>query len=367
MTCRLCDGRIVLGVKLNPQPKAETYTQDKVDNPLYPVDLYICLDCGHVQQKDAIEGLWENYTYRSEGPMGKHFDDVSEWLSTSYDLQGLAVDIGSNDGAFLKRFKNKGMRVLGFDPAVEIAAEATRDGITTIPKPFTASLVDGKASLVTAFNVFAHTNDLRGMVEGVKAVLQPGGLFVFEAQYWMDVVNKMLIGTIFHEHMSHHAITPLVRFLKTCGLELIDVERNEVQGGSIIGICTHSGEMSPKVEKLVQTEKDRGILEPYIMKEFSMRLESLKSRNWGTISGFGAARSASTFIRQLNLDVDVIFDDHPQKVGKFQADGVQVIPTKELYSRLPKKCGIFAWVHEKNIRDKFHEYERRGGKFLRMN
>src|SRR6266851_10123887 len=143
-TCRLCDsGRVELVVKLEPIPLSENYTLDSESGkkaPRFPVDVYMCADCGHVQQLDVVDSksLWESYTYYSGEAKGmpEHFEQVAAKIRKLYQppAGSLVVDIGSNDGSLLLPFKKAGFRVLGIDPAREIARQATESGIETIPE-----------------------------------------------------------------------------------------------------------------------------------------------------------------------------------------------------------------------------------------
>ena len=131
----------------------------------------------------------------------------------------MVLDIGSNDGTLLKFFKNKGLRVLGVDPAEEIANNATKEGIETIPKFFNLNLAKeilqkyGSPKIITANNAFAHMDNLDEIMKGIKMLMDKGSIFVFEVSYLIDVVDKVLLGTIFHEHHSYHSVTPLNIFL----------------------------------------------------------------------------------------------------------------------------------------------------------
>lgn len=256
-TCRLCDSENVeLVVKLEPIPLSENYCIDSETGrnaDRYPVDLYMCTACGHVQQLDVVDAkcLWENYTYCSGNAKGmpEHFHDVCQSILSKYSLpeNSLVIDIGSNDGSLLKPFKQAGCNVLGIDPAIEIANQATRNGIETIPELMSLDIAKqlrekrGASQVVLCFNAFAHADNLGEMVEAIKTLMAPEGVFVFEAQYLVDIIDRVLIATIFHEHMSHHSVKPLSYFLDSHGLELIDVQRVPIQHGSILGTVQLKG------------------------------------------------------------------------------------------------------------------------------
>src|SRR5262249_27598576 len=148
-------------------------------------------------------------------------------------------DVGSNDGVLLAEFKKRGTKVLGVDPAENLADDATVRGLPTITSFFTPgtarqiAAAHGPTSLVTANNVFAHTDDVGGFVDAVKALLAPDGVFVFEVQYLKDLVEKNLFDIIYHEHLCYYHVTPLVPFFDRLGLQIIGVDRVPTHGGSI--------------------------------------------------------------------------------------------------------------------------------------
>jgi hypothetical protein len=394
--CRLCSGRkLERVVQLAPIPLAEKYTttdQPNGDGELYPVDLYMCLACGHVQILDVIdsEALWDDYTYHSGQTRGivEHFEEVAENLVSRHGPPpgSLVIDVGSNDGSLLRPFQRRGFRVLGIDPAREIACKATASGIPTIPACLTPDLArkirdeHGPAAVITAFNVFAHADDLNGMTASIRDMLAPDGVFQFEAQYLLDIVDKLLLGTIFHEHMSHHSLKPMKHFLERHGMELIDVERNSIQKGSIIGTAQPAGGPRPvrsTVGELLALEAERRLDRPDTVRQFGHRLARLKQQvdelkaDWErrglTVAGYGAARSGPTLIVQFGLEQTIryILDDHPQKVHKYSpGHHIPVVPTEELYRRMPDYVVILAWIHARKIVTTNRQYLERGGRFV---
>jgi hypothetical protein len=393
--CRLCSSPDVeLVIALEPVPLAEKYTTpDEVDAAeTYPLDVYMCKSCGHVQLLDVIdsETLWDDYTYHSGQTQGivDHFKDVADGIINKFRPApgSLVVDIGSNDGSLLRPFREAGFKVLGIDPAKQIAARATASGIETLPELMTVGLADniraerGPASVITAFNVFAHADDMSGIAEGIRRMLAPDGVFFFEAQYLMDIVDKMLLGTIFHEHMSHHSLKPLQTFLARHGLELVDVERVNIQKGSIIGTVQLKGgrrQVQPAVHELLALEEERKLCQVETVKGFATRLEANKKKmiallaEWKhlgkTVAAYGAARSGPTFIVQFGLGgaLQCMFDDHPQKVNKLSpGDRIPVVPTSELSVRKPDYVVILAWVHAKKIVANNRKFLEDGGAFV---
>ncbi|MCE9616091.1 MAG: class I SAM-dependent methyltransferase [Lentisphaerae bacterium] len=394
--CRLCLGRnLDLVVKLEPIPLASHYAAERAapaDDALYPTDLYLCRDCGHVQILDIIDPavLWEDYAYRSGQTKGilDHFEAVAASVIARHHppAGSLVVDIGSNDGSLLRPFKRRGHRVLGVDPVRYIAAEATASGIETVPEGMTPALAKriverhGPASVVTAFNVFAHAPDMGAMAQSIHDLLAPDGVFLFEAQYLLDIVDHVLLGTIFHEHMSHHSVAPMQRFLARHGMELIDVERVSIQRGSIIGTAQRRGgprPVQPSVAAHLALERERGLDRPEALQEFGARLGRLRqdmdrlraewTRRGATVAAYGAARSGPTLIVQFGLGglIDCIFDDHPQKVNRFSPyHRIPVLPTRTLMERKPDYVIILAYLHARSIVASNRAYLEQGGHFV---
>jgi len=209
--CRLCASRdLELVVPLGPTPIADDYVPASRLNekqPIFPLDLYLCCACGHVQLLDVVDPniLFGNYVYVTSisTSLVEHFREYTDEVlrRANAPAGALVIDVGSNDGSLLKFFKQRGMRVLGIDAAREIAKQATESGIETLGAFFTPDLArtikqtHGAATIVTANNVFAHADDLGGMAEGIRELLAPDGIFVFEVSYMVDIVEKLLFDT----------------------------------------------------------------------------------------------------------------------------------------------------------------------------
>jgi len=395
-TCRLCDSpNVELVVKLQPIPLSENYCDNAESGRTaarYPVDLYMCADCGHVHQLDVVDSksLWDSYTYYSGDAKGmpEHFREVAQKIIKTYAPPegSLIIDIGSNDGSLLRPFKDSGYSVLGIDPASEIARMATESGIETYPELMTLPLASkirnerGPASVVCMFNAFAHADNMGEIADSIHTMLAEDGIFVFEAQYLLDIIDRVLIATIFHEHMSHHSVKALTIFFARHGLELLSVDRVPIQHGSLVGVVQLKGgrrKPDASVQQLLDLEAARKLDKIETLKQFGATIDNLRERTtalaseWKrkglSVAGYGAARSGPTLISQLGLRgvIEYIVDDHPQKVGKFSSgDGIPILPTSELCKRMPTYTVILAWVHAVKIIETNHEFLAKGGRFV---
>ena len=280
------------------------------------------------------------------------------------------------------------MRVQGIDPAREIAASATSSGIPTLPDFFTPALArklraEGwQPSLILANNVFAHADDLHGIVDGVAHLLEPNGVFAFEVSYLLDVCEKTLFDTIYHEHLSYHTVKPLVGLFERHGMELIDAVRVDSHGGSLRGIAKLKGGRVPKqprIEQLIAEEQRLGLHGPGAYQklfadiqqrkmELTALLRQLKGQG-KRVAGFGAPAKATTLMFHFGLGPDTleyIIDDSPLKQGFFSpGHHIPVVPSSHLYDgHRPDHVLILAWNFADSIMKKHEAFARAGGTFI---
>ncbi len=393
--CRLCHSSdLELALSLEPTTIADHYiAKDDLDKQQekFPLDLYLCNSCSHLQMLDFIspEILFRNYVFETSSSRGliDHFRDASEKISAYFQIDNTFIlEIGSNDGSMLRFFRDKGCRVLGIDPAREIARKATESGIETLPEFFNLSLAGqikqnyGLASAVIANNVFAHVNELEDVVHGVRKVLSPQGIFTFEVSYLPDIVDKMLFDTIYHEHLSYHSLSPLIPFFKRNGLELFDTERITTKGGSIRGFVQLDGEdrkISERLTELLENEKRIGLTKIDYFKAYEDKINTARDnvaefingikKQGKSIAGYGISPTANTLLYHFRLGecLDFIVDDNPSKQGLYTAGHhIPILSSAELNKTRPDYTIILAWNYSSPIKAKNKEYLRQGGRFI---
>ncbi len=358
----------------------------------YPLELALCRVCGHLQLLDTIdpEVLFADFIYVSASSPGliDHFQKMAERLIARFELApaSLAVDIGSNDGTLLRFLKERGLRVLGVDPAREIARQATESGVLTWPNFFTKDLAVrikrefGPAAIVTANNVFAHSDNLADMADGIGQLLAPDGVFVFEVAYLVDLIQQKVFDSVYHEHLSYHAVKPLVSFLRRHGMELLDVERVATKGGSLRATAQLIGgprAASKSVAELVALEEKMGLDKPETFRAFAAEIDAAKSAllrlltelraSGKTVAGYGASPTVTTLLYHFGLSpfIDFIVDDNPLKHGLFSpGHHIPVYPSQALYERKPDYVVVLAWRFAGLILKKHQAFLDQGGRFI---
>ena len=380
---------------MTPTPVADHYLPaDRSDEiqRTYPLDLYMCTECGHVQLLDVVDPsyLFSEYVYKSSVSLGllKHFADYADMIMEYVPLseKSCVLDIGSNDGSFLKELKSRRVKVLGVDPARAIASEATASGIETIPSFFNSVLAReirndrGPMHVISANNVFAHSDELSDMAEGIRELLADDGVFVFEVSYLVDIVEKYLFDTVYHEHLCYHTVKPLKVFFSLHGMELIDIQRIPTKGGSIRVIVQLAGgprEVAPIVEELITKEVAEGYDQLSVYQKFAADIQSAKHelldyldvliKQGKVICGFGASATVTTLLYHFELTdkLEFIMDDNPVKQKTFSPGcHIPVLSPSEGFSKNPDHVVLLAWNYWKPITEKYQDFRDKGGGYI---
>lgn len=375
-SCRLCTshslqkfvdfGNVPLGNNLRKSSEAAKASSR------YPLQVNTCPKCGHFQLAHAVspQVLYaNNYTYLSGtgASFREHFKNYADWATQVLRLnkKSFIVDIGSNDGTCLKQFQNKGLKVLGVDPAIEPAKIAKKNGVETIVSFFdlktARSIRDeyGKADFITSHNVLAHVDDLKETFLAVKFLLKKDGWFCFEVGYFKRVLENTLFDTIYHEHIDYHHASPLVLHLKSLGFDIVEISENDVQGGSIRILCRNSddGAVQKDAAKFLQDEMKSIIHDRDFVNQWPSNVHkicrNIETTIWGhkrakkSVAGYGAPTKATLLMDLANLsdkNIDFVVEDNPLKVSRYlPGSGIGIKNPEELLVKKPDVVLIFAW------------------------
>lgn len=374
-TCRLCGGRdLHLALPLPATPIADDYVAAErrhEPQPCFPTDLWLCLGCGHVQLLDVVdpEDIYREYLYvtrSSPGLVDYYRRYADEVLAAERPAAGaLVVDIGSNDGALLRAFRERGCRVQGIDPARAIAAQASAEGIPTIPEFLTPDsartliAAQGRARIATANNIVANVDELAGFFATVETILAPDGTFVLETGYWGGIVDNLLFDTIYHEHLSYFSLLPMQRFLAGTALQVVDVQLTPSKGGCIryhLGFRAAGRTPGPRVAALAAQEQARGLHGVAEAARFRQLVEAAGAACREALDralaagrrvvGYGASNTTTTLLYAFGLGPHhtCLVDDNPLKHGRFSPGlHLPVVPSNLLERDPPDLVVVNAW------------------------
>ncbi len=374
--CRLCgSANLAQVLSLTPTPLANAFRPPDVPaaaQSAYPLDLYLCADCGHLQLGHVVDPgiLFSEYVYVSgTSPVFvRHFEDYADDMLRRLPTGAppRVFEIGSNDGTFLKAFQTRGATVLGVDPARKIAAAADAAGVPTLSGFFDAAMAEtararlGAADIVVANNVCAHIDDLAGVVTAVAGLLAPDGLFAFEVSYRKDVLDGTLFDTIYHEHLDYHAVRPLAGFLARCGLHMIDVVRVPTHGGSVRVVAAKAGSAhrpTDAVAAAIAAEEEAAMFDAATYGAFGETIQHAGAALRGVlaeassagrrVAGYGAPAKATTLMHHFGLGGNAlcyVVDDSPWKQGLMcPGFDLEVVPSQRLQDDPADDILVLAW------------------------
>ena len=345
--CRLCESSKL--IELLDIGKVNNYTANTGIslrknapslNSRSPLTLYLCQMCSNIQLGEVFnpEFLYSNFQYESKITLGleSHFSSLAGEIRSILNIKknDVVLDVGSNDGSFLKNF-NGYAKIIGIEPGKKLAEKANAQGIFTLNKFFNIDLAFEirkkykKAKVIFCANTIANLDNLDEIFEGFKLALSKDGYLILETQSGVDVINKFLIDTIYHEHLNYFTVTALKKFAFKKGFRIDCIQHHGQKGGSIRVWLTHRENlMKPKfrvneIGTLLRLE--RSLKDFFKVKaDLSRKVNKIKSEIQsiqGDIVCFGSSVGSNTLLNLFfsGKKIRLILDDNP-KVGKLPFD-----------------------------------------------
>jgi SAM-dependent methyltransferase len=360
--------------------------------PRFPLAVAYCARCHLVQLTRTVEpeALFGEYVYFSSysDHFLAHARDMAEALVRRFTLGSRArvLEVASNDGYLLQFFQARGVRVLGVEPARNVAAVAQSRGIPTLPQFFGPDVVDaivgdfGRADVLVGNNVLAHVPGINAFLAAVGACLAPYGAAVFEFPYLGDLLARTAFDTIYHEHVFYYSVAAVVGLAARAGLEIFDVERQRVHGGSLRVFLQHAGArpVEPTVGRLADEECATGLTSATRYASFSHDVERLRGelvsllrrlRGEGRrLAAYGAPAKGTVLLNTCGIGTDLLeftVDRSPHKQGRL-VPGVRVPirPPEDLLTEMPDFTLLLPWNLTDEIVQQQAAYLRKGGAFI---
>lgn len=396
--CRFCNAELnQTFVDLGMSPLCETYPSSEEfprGEVYYPLHVYVCTECFLVQleEYEKAENIFSDYPYFSSYSDSwlKHAENYCNEMRTRLRLKAdsLVVEVASNDGYLLQCFVQRGIRVLGIEPAANVAKVAVEKGVPTLVKFFGTTLAKelapkiGGSDLVLGNNVLAEVPDLNDFVEGLKILLKPEGVLTLEFPHLLQLIECNEFDTIYHEHFSYFSLLSTSKILAAHGLKVYDVDELPTHGGSLrIYACrmesaTHKVE--PIVDAVLAKEVKAGLNVPSGYQGFAVQVKQTKfelldflvtaARQGKRVAGYGAPGKSATLLHYCGIGKDLIeytVDRSPHKQGRFlPGSHIPIYEPDRIRETKPDYVVILPWNLKTEIVEQLQFIREWGGRFV---
>lgn len=394
--CRICDHMVHEFFDFGRQPLSDSFMipgADSREEFFFRLATGICENCTMVQLMEEVPRdsmFHEDYPYHSSGSafMRAHFEEFAKrLLATELTADDpFVVEMGCNDGVMLSTLAAAGVRHLGVEPSSGVAELAAAKGIRVRTSFFEESTArdvlgkEGPADVIYAANTLCHIPYMDSILTGVKALLAPTGVFVFEDPYLGDIIERTSFDQIYDEHFFFFTARSVQTMASLHGLELVDVERLTVHGGEVRYTLARAGARTPSaaVAELLAEEARRKVAELSTLEKFGERVNTIREdlvallgrlrEEGATVVGYGATAKSATVNNFCGIGPDLIpyiSDSTPAKQGRLTPGAhIQVRDHKAFSDPYPDYALLFAWNHADEIMAKEREFSAAGGRWI---
>ena len=315
--------------------------------------------------------------------MTKHFEQFSNFLKKNYiKNNSKIIEIGSNDGTFLKNFKNSNLEYIGFEPSGNVASIANKNGINTINAFFGKNSLKliksfkNKTNLIFAANVICHIPNLIEVIETIDELLTSDGVFIFEEPYMGSMFKKVSYDQIYDEHIFMFSATSVKKIFNLFDFELIDIFKQQTHGVSMRYVVARKNKIkvSNNVKRILDNEKVNNLdnIESCLL--FKKNCENSKKKlnskinkihNAGKrIVGYAATSKSTTILNYCGIGndkIDYICDTTPEKIGKYSPGmHIPIVSIEKFRKDNPDVAYLFAWNHKNEILNKEKLFTKKG-------
>ena len=395
--CRLCKSKkLEIVVDLGEQYLTGIFPQKKEEKITKgPLILVFCHECNLVQLMHSynLDELYgDNYGYRSglNRSMVEHLQSKITSIVKTLDLneKDIVVDIGSNDGTTLSFYPEGKNLLVGFDPAAEKFKHYYRKDVNLITDYFSKKLFfqkfgdDAKAKIITSIAMFYDLESPLDFVKQIECILADDGIWHFEQSYMPVMLQINAYDAICHEHLEYYALKQIKWMTDRAGLKIINIEFNQVNGGSFAVTAAKQNAKYPACDELIQEilkkEQSLGLdtIVPYQSFQdgiFQHREELLSvlrqiRKDGNLILGYGASTKGNVVLQFCGIDdhlIPGIAEVNEDKFGCFTpGTNIPIISESEAKAMAPDYFLVLPWHFKENLIAREHDYLNNGGKMI---
>ena len=359
-----------------------------------PLELIFCEKkyCGLLQLKHTAsrESLYKEYWFRSglNEKMVDALKDITKSVEKRISLSenDIVLDIGCNDGTLLRSYQSK-VRLVGFEPASNLVNEASKDTDLIINNffsffEFVQHFPNERIKVITSVAMFYDLEDPNSFVSDIVNCLDQDGIWVIQMAYLIPMLELNAFDNIVHEHLEYWSLKSVKRLLEEYGLEIFDVELNDVYGGSFrIFVKTKKNDklnIQNSVDEFLKKEDEFGLEKKETYLDFANRVNSLKNKlndfikeeisNGKSIYAYGASTKGNTLLQFYNLNNKLISkaaDRDSKKFGKMTiGSNIPIISEEQARDEKPDYFLVLPWHLVDFFKERENAFLKNGGKFI---
>ena len=403
-SCRICGSKNLTSVLnlgdqyfANYSPKSNDVVPFEEKIPLELVRCDKSIDpksCGLVQLRHTTPPnlMYDRYFYRSgiNQTMTNNLNEIAKQAISKIKLNpnDIVIDIGCNDGTLLQNYKELPIRSVGFDPAKNMVQFSKQTGATIITEFFSAeefikNYGSEKAKIITSIAMFYDLENPNQFVDDISKILHPDGIWILELSYLPLMLSQNAFDTIVHEHLEYYHLDPLEFLLAKFNLRVVDIELNDINGGSFRVTVQHKersvdNKSLEHITDIREKEKNLSLHTNQRFDDFITKINNEKDKlitfiknevsAGKTIHGYGASTKGNTLLQFYNLDkklIQFIADRNPDKWGrKTIGTNISIISEEESHSMNPNYFLILPWHFINEFKEREKSYLKNGGKLL---
>ena len=396
--CRICQNKNLKHILRLGNQYLVDFLDNKEDvNYVAPLELVLCSKkdngCGLLQLRHTVppDLLYRKFWYKSgvNQTIRNDLEDIVRKVEEKIDLHDddFVIDIGANDGTLLRFYKNSSLKLIGFEPATNLLEEANSGTFKIFneyfnSKTFEESFGDKKAKIITSISIFYDLDNPHDFVEDITKILDENGIWILQMNYLVTMLENFAFDNIVHEHLEYYSLQSLEHLLDKHGLEVFDVEQNNINGGSIRAFIkfknSNKFSVSKRVNDVIAYEKKIKLSDEKTYLDFAEKIKSLKQQTCKFIKDeinngkkfyvYGASTRGNTLLQYYGLNLQFIqgaSERNPAKWGKYIVGSmIPIISEEQARLEKPDYFLVLPWYFADEFVSRERKFLEDGGKFL---
>ena len=396
--CRICQNNNLKHILTLGNQYLVDFLDNKEDiDYVAPLELVLCskndMGCGLLQLKHTVppDLLYRKFWYKSgvNQTIRNDLEDIVRKAEEKIDLHDddFVIDIGANDGTLLRFYKNSSLKLIGFEPATNLLEEANSGTFKIFneyfnSKTFEESFGDKKAKIITSISIFYDLDNPHDFVEDITKILDENGIWILQMNYLVTMLENFAFDNIVHEHLEYYSLQSLEHLLDKHGLEVFDVDQNNINGGSIRAFIkfknSNKFSISKRVNDVIAYEKKIKLSDEKTYLDFAEKIKSLKQQTCKFIKDeinngkkfyvYGASTRGNTLLQYYGLNLQFIqgaAERNPAKWGKYIVGSmIPIISEEQARLEKPDYFLVLPWYFADEFVSREKKFLEGGGKFL---